>query len=165
MRVDHASREIRAPAERIYEALTNRDALRIWLPPAGAKAVVHEFEAWPGGAFRLTLEFDTIGKYGMRKTSANTDEVDGEFLELLPHELVRQRFIFRSEDPSFGGAMIMTWTLTPTIDGTHVAIVAENVPLGISRRDHEVGMASSLANLANYVEWGSPLRSNPAEAR
>ncbi len=141
-----------APAERIYQALTSRDAVQSWLPPAGARGIVHEFEPRPGGAFRLTLVFDTAGETGARKSSSNTDVVNGEFLDLVPNQRVRQSFTFSSEDPAFAGAMVMTWTLTPTIGGTRVAVAAENVPVGISPHDHQVGMASSLANLARYVE-------------
>lgn len=152
MRVDRAAREMAAPAERIYQALTSRDAVQSWLPPAGARGIVHEFEPRVGGAFRLTLVFDTPGETGARKSSSNTDVVDGEFLDLVPNQRVRQRFTFNSEDPAFAGAMVMTWTLMPAVGGTHVTVAAENVPLGISPHDHEVGMASSLANLARYVE-------------
>jgi uncharacterized protein YndB with AHSA1/START domain len=151
MRVDRASREITAPAERIYQALTNREAVERCLPPEGAQGVMHEFEPRPGGAIRLTLVFDSPGETGARKSSSNTDVVHGEFLDLVQDQQVRQRFMFVSEDPAFAGAMVMTWTLTPTKDGTQVAVAAENVPVGISPQDHEVGLASSLANLAAYV--------------
>lgn len=113
---------------------------------------MHEFEPRVGGAFRLTLVFDTPGETGARKSSSNTDVVNGEFLDLVSNQQVRQRFTFNSEDPAFAGEMIMTWTLTPAMGGTHVTVAAENVPVGISSHDHEVGMASSLANLARYVE-------------
>ena len=152
MRVDRASREIAATAESIYQALTSREAVQTWLPPEGARGIVHEFEPRVGGAFRLSLVFDTPGETGARKSSSNTDVVDGEFLELVPNQRVRQRFMFNSENPDFAGAMVMTWTLMPATGGTHVTVAAENVPVGISPQDHEVGMASSLANLAGYVE-------------
>lgn len=152
MRVDRAAREIKASRQRVYEALVDREAVRSWLPPRGARAVVHAFEPCPGGAFRLTLEFDSPGGTGRRKSSANTDVVDGEFLELVPGELVRQRFTFRSDDPAFAGAMIMTWTLGAAAGGTRVTVTAQDVPEGIDPGDHEAGMASSLANLAGYVE-------------
>jgi uncharacterized protein YndB with AHSA1/START domain len=152
VRVDRASRHLAAPADRVFQALTNRDAVQGWLPPAGARAIVHAFEPRQGGAFRLTLVFDTPGETGARKSSSSTDVVDGEFLELVANELVRQRFTFRSDDPSFAGAMVMTWRLTQTTTGTQVDLAAENVPAGISPQDHEVGMASSLRNLAGYVE-------------
>jgi len=100
----------------------------------------------------MTLVFDSSGATGNRKSSSSTDVVDGEFLELVRDKLVRQRFTFRSEDPTFAGPMIMTWTLTSTTGGTHVAVAAENVPVGISPQEHAAGIASSLANLAKYVE-------------
>ncbi len=152
MRVDRASRELAAPAERIYQALTSRDAVQTWLPPAGARGIVHEFEPRVGGVFRMTLVFDTPGETGARKTSSDTDVVNGEFMDLVANRQVRQRFTFSSEDPAFAGAMVMTWTLTPVVGGTQVTVAAENVRVGISPHDHEVGMASSLANLARYVE-------------
>jgi len=152
MRVDRATRRIAATADRIYQALTDREMVQSWLPPEGARGIIDEFEPRPGGAFRMTLVFGTPGESGARKSSLTTDVVDGEFLELVPDRLVRQRFEFRSDDPSFAGAMVMTWTMTPGPEGTDVAIAAENVPMGIRPRDHEAGMASSLANLARCVE-------------
>jgi uncharacterized protein YndB with AHSA1/START domain len=152
VRVDRASRQIAALPDRVYQSLTNREAVQSWLPPAGARGIVHDFEPQAGGAFRMTLVFETRGETGARKSSSNTDVVDGEFLDLIQNSLVRQRFTFKSDDPSFSGAMVMTWRLTPTKGGTLVAVEAENVPAGISPHDHEVGMESSLANLARYVE-------------
>ncbi|WP_405386670.1 hypothetical protein OG596_02935 [Streptomyces sp. NBC_01102] len=46
----------------------------------------------------------------------------------------------------------MTWQLTAAGDRTEVTVTATDVPPGISRADHEAGIASSLADLASYVE-------------
>ena len=48
--------------------------------------------------------------------------------------------------------MTMTWRLSPAPGGTRVTVDAEDVPVGISAKDHEAGMAASLENLAHYVE-------------
>ncbi len=152
MRVDRAVRWMRAPAGSIYRALTTRDAVQTWLPPAGARGLVHEFEPRPGGPMRITLTFETSGETGAGKSSENTDVVEGEFLELVPDQLVRQRFTFVSDDPAFAGAMVMTWRLTPRNGGAEVEITAEDVPPGIRPEDHQQGMQSSLANLAKFVE-------------
>lgn len=152
MRIDRASQWMKAPAGSVYGALTTRDAVQAWLAPAGARAVVHEFEPRPGGRIRVTLIFETLGATGARKSSKNTDVVEGDFLELSPDEMVRQRFTFVSDDPAFAGAMVMTWRLTPRNEGTDVEVRAEGVPRGISPDDHEQGMRSSLANLAKFVE-------------
>jgi hypothetical protein len=47
---------------------------------------------------------------------------------------------------------IMTWLLTSAPGGTTVQITAENVPDGISPEDHTAPFASTLANLARFVE-------------
>lgn len=152
MRVDRAVRWMRASAGSIYRALTDRDAVQTWLPPAGARGLVHEFESRPGGPMRITLIFERSGDSGAGKSSENTDVIEGEFLEFLPDQLVRQRFTFVSDDPAFAGAMVMTWRLTPRDGGTDVEITAEHVPPGIRPEDHQQGMRSSLSNLAKFVE-------------
>jgi hypothetical protein len=59
---------------------------------------------------------------------------------------------FVSDDPAYAGTMTMTWEVTAAGAGTRVDIVAEDVPDGISAEDHAAGLASSLRNLAAYVE-------------
>jgi hypothetical protein len=46
----------------------------------------------------------------------------------------------------------MTWELSAETAGTRVEIRAVDVPPGISREDHAVGLASSLGNLAKFLE-------------
>ena len=46
----------------------------------------------------------------------------------------------------------MTWEVAAVNAGTRVDIVAEDVPDGVSAEDHAAGLASSLTNLAAYVE-------------
>jgi hypothetical protein len=46
----------------------------------------------------------------------------------------------------------MVWTFQPEQEETLVAVRAENVPPGIRPEDHEVGLSSSLENLAAFVE-------------
>jgi hypothetical protein len=50
--------------------------------------------------------------------------------------------------------MTMTWEVTADDHGTCVEIRADDVPAGITPQDHAQGMASSLANLAAFVESG-----------
>lgn len=151
MRIDRATRWIGAPAGLVYGALTTRDAVQTWLPPAAARGLIHAFEPRAGGPFRMTLVFENRGAV-RRKSSEDTDVVEGYFLELKPDQLVRQAFTFVSDDPAFAGTMVMTWLLTPAGSGTQVEVSAENVPPGISPRDHQQGMESSLANLAKFLE-------------
>jgi hypothetical protein len=67
---------------------------------------------------------------------------------------VVQAVEFVSDDPSYAGTMTMTWEVTAVDTGTRVEIRADDVPDGISAEDHAAGLASSLANLAAYLERG-----------
>ncbi len=148
-RIDRAWRIVDAPMEQVYAALVDPAAIVRWLPPEGARGTIEAFDPRPGGAFRLTLHFAS-GEGG--KTTPDSDTVSGRFIELVPGECVVQDFDFVSADPAFAGTMRMTWGLTWCAEGTEVSIVAEDVPPGVSPDDHAAGLASSLANLAAYVE-------------
>ncbi|MDH6290530.1 SRPBCC domain-containing protein [Rhodococcus opacus] len=86
------------------------------------------------------------------KTSDTTDVVDVGFADLVPPERVVQLAVFEADDPSYAGTMTMTWHLAAAGDGTEVTVTATDVPPGIDQAAHEAGIASSLANLASYVE-------------
>lgn len=148
MRRDTASRLVKASPEAIYEALLTREAVEKWLPPEDATMEIQVFEPRPGGQFQMTLIFGSAAG----KSTANTDVVIGCFVDLVPQERVVQVFEFASSDPAFAGTMTMHWILEAAASGTMVTVIAENVPTGISQADHEIGMNSSLAHLAAYVE-------------
>jgi uncharacterized protein YndB with AHSA1/START domain len=109
------------------------------------------FDARPGGSYRLVLEYDDSSP-GVGKSSQDADVVEARFLEIVPSVRVVQAVDFESDDPAFGGTMTMTWELSREQRGTRVEIRADDVPSGISPEDHAVGMQSSLANLASFVE-------------
>lgn len=109
------------------------------------------FDAGPDGSYRLVLTYDDAAGRGGKATD-DSDVVEARFLSLVPEKRVVQAVDFESDDPAFAGTMTMTWELTPADDGTLVEITADDVPDGISADDHATGMASSLANLARYVE-------------
>lgn len=150
-RTDTASRMVPASPERVYAALTDPDALTAWLPPAGMTARFERFDARPGGVYRMVLTYDDAsGAPG--KTTAASDVVDAHFVDLVPGVRVVQAGDFVSDDPAYAATMTMTWELSPVEGGTRVEIRAENVPDGISAEDHAAGFASSLANLAAYLQ-------------
>jgi len=154
MRTDRVSRHIFAEPGKVYWALTTAEAVEAWLPPAGATGRIDAFAPRPDGAFVMTLIFETTNGTE-RKSSTNSDVAVGRFIALVPDQLVRQRFSFRSDNPAFAGEMDMTWDLASTPHGTEVSVTAENVPDGIKAEDHHAGMTSSLENLANYLEQDS----------
>ncbi len=148
MRRDAASRLIKASPSAIYDAFVTREAVAQWLAPRGATMEIQVFEPRAGGRFQMTLTFAAVPG----KSTANTDVAVGRFVELVPQQRIVQAFEFDSPDPAFAGTMTMRWVLSAAGGGTSVTVTAENVPPGISQADHEIGMNSSLANLAAYVE-------------
>jgi uncharacterized protein YndB with AHSA1/START domain len=150
-RTDRASRVIVAPPERVWAALVDPEALLAWLPPSRMTGRFERFDARPGGSYRMVLTYtDASGAPG--KATAESDIVEARFVSVVPGERVVQAVDFVSDDPAYAGTMTMTWEVTAVDAGTRVDIVAEDVPDGISAEDHAAGLASSLANLAAYVE-------------
>ncbi|TDD65912.1 SRPBCC family protein [Actinomadura rubrisoli] len=150
-RMDRASRVIAAPPAGVWAALVDREALMAWLPPAGMTGRFERFDARPGGSYRLVLTYsDVSGAPG--KATVDSDIVEARFVDIVPGVQVVQAVDFVSDDPAYAGTMTMTWKVTAVEAGTRVDIVAEDVPDGISAEDHAAGLASSLANLAAYVE-------------
>ena len=150
-RIDSAARLIAAPAETIYRVLVDGSAWERWLPPAGMIGRVEIFEPRVGGRYRMVLTYR--GDHEKRgKTAEDTDIVEGRFIEFVRDEKVVHAVTFESEDPAFAGDMRMTWSLSPAPAGPKVTITCENVPVGISQADHDVGLRSTLANLATFME-------------
>jgi uncharacterized protein YndB with AHSA1/START domain len=150
-RTDTASRVIAVPPEQVYAALVDPEALTAWLPPDGMSGRFERFDPRPGGRYRLVLTYgDASASPG--KATADSDIVEARFLDLVPGVRVVQEVDFISDDPAYSGTMTMTWEITPVDGGTRVDITAVGVPDGISPEDHAAGLASSLANLARYLE-------------
>ena len=150
-RTDSASRVIAAAPDKAYAAFVDPDALISWLPPDGMSGRFERFDPRPGGSYRLVLTYaDASASRG--KATSDSDVVEARFVDLVTGSRVVQAMDFVSDDPSFAGTMTMTWEVTAVDGGTRVDITAADVPDGISPEDHAAGLASSLANLADYLE-------------
>jgi len=150
-RTDAASRVIAAAPSRVFDALVDREALVAWLPPSGMTARFERFDPRPGGSYRLVLSYiDATPAHA--KSTSSSDIVEARYVDIVDGVRVVQAVDFVSDDQTFAGTMTMTWEVTPVAEGTRVDITADDVPDGISTEDHAEGLASSLANLADYVE-------------
>lgn len=150
-RTDTASRVIAAPPDRVFAAFVDPEALTSWLPPQGMTARFERFDPRPGGSYRLVLTY-ADASHTPGKATADSDVVEARFVDVVPEVRVVQEVDFVSDDPAFAGTMTMTWQVTPVDGGTRVDIIADDVPAGISAEDHSVGLASSLANLADHLQ-------------
>lgn len=134
-------RVLRAPAERIYRAFLDADAMAKWLPPNGFTGRVHHIEAKVGGTYKMSFTNFTTGQ---------SHSFGGEYLELAPHELIRHTDRF--DDPNLPGEMKTTISLKAVSRGTEVNIVQEGVPAEIPAEACYLGWQDSLTLLAQLVE-------------
>ena len=134
-------RVLKAPAERIYRAFLEPDAMAKWLPPYGFTGKVHQMNARVGGTYRMSFTNFSTG---------NSHFFGGKYIELVPHE--RLKYIDRFEDPNMPGEMQVTVTLRKVFCGTELQIVQEGIPSVIPVEMCYLGWQESLAQLAQVVE-------------
>ncbi len=135
-------RILRAPAERIYKAFLDPDALARWLPPYGFIGKVHQIDAKVGGGYRMS--FTNFG-------TGHAHSFSTKYVELSPGTLIKYTSAF--DEPGLPGEMMQTVTLREAIGGgTSLHIVQENIPSQIPADMCYLGWQESLLQLANLVE-------------
>ena len=144
------TRLLKAPRSVVYRALLDPQAVAVWKVPPGMRSEIHEFDARPGGAFRVSLTYEE--QSGVGKTTARTDTYHGRFAELIPDEKIVELIEFETSDPAMAGEMTITTTLADEDGGTRLTAVHAGLPPGVPESDNELGWNLSLANLAAFVE-------------
>jgi uncharacterized protein YndB with AHSA1/START domain len=134
-------RVLRAKPEKVYRAFLEPEAMAKWLPPYGFTCNVHHMDAQVGGTFKMSFHNFSTG---------NGHSFGGEYVELVPHELIRYTDQF--DDPNLPGTMQVTITLKAVICGTEVSIVQEGIPEVVPLEMCYLGWQESLAQLATLVE-------------
>ena len=134
-------RVLRAPPERVYRAFVAADAMAKWLPPNGFTCTVHHMDAKVGGTFRMSFTNFTTQK---------SHAFGGEYLELVPNELIR--YTDKFDDPNLPGVMHVTVALKAVSCGTELNAVQEGIPDVIPIEMCYLGWQESLASLAKLVE-------------
>ena len=127
--------------EKVYRAFLEADATAKWLPPNGFTCTVERLEARVGGKFHMSFRNFTTG---------NSHSFGGEYLELVPHSLIR--YTDRFDDPNLPGTMHVTVTLKPVVVGTEVHIEQSGIPAVIPVEACYLGWQQSLLQLAALVE-------------
>jgi uncharacterized protein YndB with AHSA1/START domain len=92
-------RDIGHPPERIWRALTQPHLIAEWL-------MKNDFQAVVGHRFNLRGEWGGV--------------LDCEVLEIEPPTTLAYTWDFDHEDPAFALKSVVTFTLTPTGEGTHL---------------------------------------------
>lgn len=146
------SRDIKASASKIYQALTDPAALTKWQVPGDMTAKIHYFDLRIGGGYQMSLFYPEREMNSKGKTTSKEDKFSARFIELVPNRKIIEAINFESSDPTFAGEMIVEITLQPLDVGTRVNFLFKNIPVGIKPEDNEVGTMSSLQKLAQLVE-------------
>lgn len=134
-------RVLKAPAERVYRAFLDPDAMAKWLPPHGFVGKVHHLDARVGGTYRMSFTNFTTGR---------SESFGGEYLELVPNERIVHTDKF--DDPNLPGEMRLTVTLKQVSVGTDLSIVQEGIPDAIPAEACHLGWQESLTLLKQLVE-------------
>lgn len=134
-------RVLKASPDRVYRAFLTPAAMAKWLPPYGFTCQVHHMEPKVGGTYKMSFT---------NFSSGNGHSFGGEYLELVPGELVRYTAAF--DDPNLPGRMETAVTLKTVLCGTDVSIVQSGVPAVIPVEMCYLGWQESLVQLAALVE-------------
>lgn len=122
-------RVLAAKPEKVYRAFLDGEALAKWLPPSGFTCKVHYIDPRVGGTFKMSFSNFTTG---------HGHSFGGEYLELIPHELVRYTNQF--DDPNLPGTM-------------HVTVVLKAVSVGTEINIEQAGLPSVIPLEACYLGW------------
>ena len=139
--------DVAAPAERVFQALTDPQQLMRWWNSEECTTEFFEMDTRPGGQWR----------FGTKKSKLNVNAVNrfschGEVLECDPPHLLAYTWISNWHDDK-SRKTIVRWELTPTKDGTHVKVthsgLAEET---VARKDYSGGWPGVVQLLKTFVE-------------
>ncbi|MBP6182697.1 SRPBCC family protein [Flavobacterium sp.] len=134
-----------APAEKVFKAFIDADAMASWLPPYGFVCKVHSIDAKIGGTYKMSFTNFTTGK---------SHSFGGEYLEIIPNELLKYTDEF--DDPNLPGQMITTIQLKSVLCGTELFVTQEGIPNAIPTEMCYLGWQESLDKLKRLVEPNIP---------
>ena len=134
-------RVLKSTPDRVYRAFLNPDAMAKWLPPFGFTGKVHQMDAKVGGTYSMSFTNFTTG---------DSHSFGGEYLELVPNELLR--YTAKFDDPNLPGQMQTTVTLRAVFCGVEINVVQEGIPAVIPAEACYLGWQESLLLLAQLVE-------------
>ena len=138
-------RVLRAKPDKVYRAFLDADAMSKWIPPYGFTCKVHHMEARVGGTFKMSFQ---------NFSSGHAHSFGGEYLELVPGELLR--YTDKFDDPNLPRVLLVTVSLKAVSCGTEISIVQEGIPEVIPVEMCYLGWQESLNQLANLVEPDIP---------
>ena len=144
-------RVLKATPALVYKAFLDPDALCRWLPPDGYLCKVFQLDARVGGSFKMSFT---------QFNNGHSHAFGGEYLELVPNELLRYTDVF--DDPNLSGVIEVTVKLKAVSCGTDLSVTQAGVPAVIPEEACYLGWQDSLRHLARLVEGGPPAEEGSA---
>jgi uncharacterized protein YndB with AHSA1/START domain len=134
-----------APVDKVFKAFADADAMASWLPPYGFVCKVHSMNFKIGGTYKMSFTNFTTG---------NGHSFGGEYLEIVPNELLKYSDQF--DDPDLPGQMITTIEFRKVLCGTELIATQEGIPIAIPTEMCYLGWQESLDKLKRLVEPNIP---------
>jgi uncharacterized protein YndB with AHSA1/START domain len=139
--------DINAPADKVFQALTDPKQLMQWWNSDECTTEFFEMDARRGGRWR----------FGTRNSKLNVNGVSrffcqGEVLEYDPPRLLAYTWIANWHDDKTRRT-IVRWELTPSKDGTHVKVTHSGLAHeAVARKDYSGGWPGVVEMLKKFVE-------------
>ena len=131
-------RTFAADIDRLFDALTQPDAIREWFGPGSFRVRHAAADLRVGGAWVIEME----------SPEGNAHDVGGEYLEIDRPRMVAFSWAWANEPSEVSH---VRYTLTPADDGTTLTLTHSRLPSENSRNLHAQGWNGSLDNLMPWI--------------
>jgi len=139
--------DINAPADRVFQALTDPKQLMQWWNADECTTEFFEMDARRGGRWRFGTRNSKLNVNGVSQFSCQ-----GEVLEYDPPRLLAYTWIANWHDDKTRRTVVR-WELTPSKDGTHVKVTHSGLAHeAVARKDYSGGWPGVVEMLKKFVE-------------
>jgi uncharacterized protein YndB with AHSA1/START domain len=138
-------RRIRARPQFVFDAVTTAEGIAQWWGPDAGPVLLSECDPRVGGRYRVRF----------RMLDGTEHESSGEFLEIVPPELVVMSWRWKGgmEDP---GESRVEIRLKAVSEGTEITFTHSHLHDEETRRGHEAGWTGSLRKLEAHFTRRTP---------
>jgi uncharacterized protein YndB with AHSA1/START domain len=139
--------EIAAPAERVFQALTDANQLKRWFTSPECPAKLWEMDARLGGRYGYATEKGSVVVNNVREF-----ECHGEILEYDPPRVIAYTWIANWHADATRRTVVR-WELTPKANGTQVKVMHSGLAQEpVARKDYSGGWPGVVEMLKKFVE-------------